>query len=87
MMVRPGKAPIAFIASSSMAGCGLPGRTIMVGDTAHDMRMAKAAGVYAQGVSWGFHTAEEVLEGGADHVADDFATLNLQLDAFAAGLA
>ena len=60
---------------------------IMIGDTAHDMRMAKAAGAYAQGVSWGFHTAEEVLEGGADHVARDFAELNAQLDAFAAGLA
>jgi phosphoglycolate phosphatase len=63
-----------------------PERTIMVGDTAHDMRMAKAAGVYAQGVTWGFHTAQEVAEGGADHVAEDFAELNRQLDAFAAAL-
>jgi phosphoglycolate phosphatase len=60
-----------------------PERTLMVGDTAHDMRMAKAAGVYAQGVSWGFHTAEEVQAGGADHIADDFETLNRQIDAFA----
>jgi phosphoglycolate phosphatase len=48
--------------------------------------MAKAAGAYAQGVSWGFHTAEEVREGGADHIAHDFAELNLRLDAFAEGL-
>jgi phosphoglycolate phosphatase len=63
-----------------------PERTIVVGDTAHDMRMARAAGAYAQGVSWGFHTAQEVREGGADHIAEDFAILNRQLDAFAEGL-
>jgi phosphoglycolate phosphatase len=61
-------------------------RTIVVGDTAHDMRMAKAAGAYAQGVSWGFHTADEVMQGGADHIAHDFAGLNRQFDAFAEGL-
>ena len=63
-------------------GCG-PAQTIMIGDTAHDMRMARAAGVYAQGVSWGFHTSAEVLDGGADHVAEDFISLNSQLDLFA----
>jgi phosphoglycolate phosphatase len=82
----PGKPHPAMLLEAMKAIGVPPERTIMVGDTAHDMRMAKAAGVYAQGVSWGFHTAEEVLEGGADHVADDFTTLNLQLDAFAAGL-
>jgi phosphoglycolate phosphatase len=60
-----------------------PERTIVVGDTAHDMRMAKAAGAYAQGVSWGFHTADEVMDGGADHIAHDFAELDRQLDGFA----
>lgn len=82
----PGKPHPAMLLEAMKAIGVPPERTIMVGDTAHDMRMAKAAGVYAQGVSWGFHTAEEVMEGGADHVADDFATLNRALDAFAAGL-
>ena len=63
-----------------------PQRTIVVGDTAHDMRMAKAAGTYAQGVTWGFHTADEIAEGGADDICDDFATLNRELDAFAGRL-
>jgi phosphoglycolate phosphatase len=82
----PGKPHPAMVLEAMKAlGVG-PERTIMVGDTAHDMRMAKAAGVYAQGVSWGFHTAEEVREGGADHIAHDFAELDRQLDAFAAGL-
>ena len=81
----PGKPHPAMVLEAMRALGAPPERTIVVGDTAHDMRMAKSAGAYAQGVSWGFHTAEEVLEGGADHVAHDFAQLNRQLDVFGAG--
>jgi phosphoglycolate phosphatase len=82
----PGKPHPAMLLEAMKAIGVPPERTIMVGDTAHDMRMAKAAGVYAQGVSWGFHTAEEVMEGGADHVAEDFGGLNRALDEFATGV-
>ena len=82
----PGKPHPAMLLEAMKALNVPPERTIMVGDTAHDMRMARAAGVYAQGVTWGFHTADEIMEGGADHVADDFATLDRQLDAFGARL-
>jgi phosphoglycolate phosphatase len=82
----PGKPHPAMVLEAMKALGAQPSQTIMVGDTAHDMRMAKSAGVYAQGVSWGFHTADEVLEGGADHVATDFAGLNRRLDAFAVRL-
>jgi phosphoglycolate phosphatase len=82
----PGKPHPAMLLEAMKALRVPPERTIMVGDTAHDMRMARAASVYAQGVTWGFHTASEIREGGADHVAEDFATLNRQLDAFAARL-
>ena len=54
----------------------------MIGDTAHDMRMARAAQVQAAGVSWGFNTAEELSAAGAHHVADSFSILNSQLDRF-----
>jgi phosphoglycolate phosphatase len=82
----PGKPHPAMVLEAMKAlGVG-PECTIVVGDTAHDMRMAKAAGAYAQGVSWGFHTADEVMEGGADHIAHDFAELDRQLDGFAEGL-
>jgi phosphoglycolate phosphatase len=57
---------------------------IMIGDTSHDMVMARAANVYAQGVTWGFHTAQEMREGGADHVAQDFAELTVALETFGA---
>jgi phosphoglycolate phosphatase len=82
----PGKPHPAMVLEAMKALAVGPEHTIVVGDTAHDMRMAKAAGAYAQGVSWGFHTAEEVQEGGADHIVHDFVELNAQLDAFAGRL-
>ncbi|HWA01637.1 MAG TPA: HAD-IA family hydrolase [Caulobacterales bacterium] len=52
-----------------------PSRTVMVGDTSFDMAMARAANCYALGVSWGFHTAEEIEKGGAHEIAHDFSSL------------
>jgi len=41
----------------------------MIGDTSYDMAMARAAGVTAIGVAWGYHPAQELWEAGAHHVA------------------
>jgi phosphoglycolate phosphatase len=43
--------------------------SVMIGDTSFDMMMAKAAGVTAIGVAWGYHGAEELIAAGADFVA------------------
>jgi phosphoglycolate phosphatase len=43
--------------------------SMMIGDTSYDMAMAKAAGVRAVGVAWGYHEAEELRAAGADFVA------------------
>jgi phosphoglycolate phosphatase len=43
----------------------------MIGDTAYDIEMARAAGVRAIGVAWGYHAAEELLAAGAEAVARD----------------
>lgn len=59
--------------------------TVMIGDTSFDMAMARAAGCYAQGVAWGFHTPEEVRAGGAHHVAEDYPELGDVLDAWRFG--
>ncbi|MCU0885445.1 MAG: HAD-IA family hydrolase [Beijerinckiaceae bacterium] len=56
------------------AGAG-PQRTVMVGDSVHDMRMARAAGVTAIAVSWGFQPAAMLVEAGADLVARTTADL------------
>jgi phosphoglycolate phosphatase len=49
--------------------------TVMVGDTVHDMRMARAAGVGAIGVTWGYHEQVELLAEGANIVIDGFDKL------------
>jgi phosphoglycolate phosphatase len=43
--------------------------SMMIGDTSYDMAMAKAAGVAAVGVAWGYHTPDELVAAGADFVA------------------
>lgn len=54
---------------------------VMIGDTSFDMEMARAAGVGAIGVGWGYHPREELIGAGADVVLDDFAELIPHLDA------
>lgn len=59
-------------------------RAVMIGDTGFDMAMGRNAGVHTLGVSWGFHTADEISDGGAHELHHDFETLGQALDAFAA---
>jgi phosphoglycolate phosphatase len=51
-------------------------QTVMIGDTVHDMRMAKAGGVGAIGVAWGYHERTELEAAGADIVIDRFDDLD-----------
>lgn len=44
---------------------------VYVGDSGVDMAFAKAAGMRAAGVSWGFRDREELWAAGADEVFDD----------------
>jgi phosphoglycolate phosphatase len=46
------------------------GTTLMIGDTSYDMAMARAAGVTAIGVTWGYHGPDALREAGAHHLAD-----------------
>ena len=56
------------------------GHTVMVGDTVHDMHMAKAAGVRAIGVAWGYHEIEDLRDAGADMVLRTFSELDARID-------
>jgi phosphoglycolate phosphatase len=48
---------------------GVPaGQFLYLGDTSTDMLTARAAGMCAVGVSWGFRTAKELRESGADFI-------------------
>jgi phosphoglycolate phosphatase len=81
----PGKPHPTMVVEAMKAVGATPARTIMIGDTSHDMRMAVAAKVYPQGVAWGFHTADEVRASGAAHVAETFEALDAALARFARG--
>ena len=79
----PGK-PDPSMLHAAMSACAADAATtVMIGDTAHDISMAVAAGVAPQGVAWGFHTPQEQLNAGALHVAEDFLDLEAALDRFA----
>ncbi len=39
-----------------------PEQTVVIGDTSFDMEMARAAGVFAVGVSWGYHPRDRLRE-------------------------
>lgn len=55
-------------------------RAVMVGDTSFDMEMAKAAGLFAVGVSWGYHDRAQLIA--ADVVIDRFEDLHEVLNGF-----
>ncbi len=42
-----------------------PGATLMIGDTSHDLELARNAGAAAVAVSWGAHSAEGLTQFGA----------------------
>jgi phosphoglycolate phosphatase len=52
-----------------------PSDTLMVGDTSFDMEMARAAGVRAIGVGWGYHAPELLEAAGAELIIESFDQL------------
>jgi phosphoglycolate phosphatase len=56
-------------------------RTVMIGDTTHDMKMARAGGVKAIGVAWGYHQPADLRAAGADVVIERFEQLDGAIDA------
>ena len=62
--------PHPSMIDAAMAEAGAaPETTLMIGDTSYDMAMARAAGVTAIGVTWGYHDAEDLRHAGAHHSA------------------
>jgi len=69
----PGK-PHPQILLDAMADLGASAETtVMLGDTAYDMAMARAAEAHAIGVAWGYHAPEDLAAHGAAHVLHDYA--------------
>ena len=63
---HPGMA-LAAMAEAKAA----PENSVMIGDTGWDMGCARAAGIGAIGVGWGYHDEDELRREGAHAVADD----------------
>lgn len=66
---HPSKPHPAMLEAALADAMALPQDSVMIGDTSYDMAMARAAGVRAIGVAWGYHSAAELLAAGADVVA------------------
>ncbi len=66
---HPSKPHPAMIEAAMAEAGASPGTTVMIGDTSYDMLMAKAAGVPAIGVAWGYHAPEELRAAGAAAIA------------------
>ena len=63
--------PDPSMALAALAETGaMPETSVMIGDTAYDMAMARAAGMGAIGVGWGYHETDELIAAGAHSVAD-----------------
>ena len=72
---NPGKPHPAMVWRAVAEAGAEPGTTTVVGDTTYDMEMARAAGAYAVGVSWGYHPVGELRSVGAHAVIDRFQDL------------
>lgn len=72
---HPSKPHPAMLEAALFEAGARPQDAVMIGDTTFDMSMAHAARVRAIGVAWGYHTPEELLEAGAEAVAETPAHL------------
>ncbi len=66
--------PHPFMVVDAVAALGgHVSQTVVVGDTGYDMLMARAAGAFALGVTWGYNVRDELSQAGAQALADGFA--------------
>jgi phosphoglycolate phosphatase len=65
---HPSKPHPSMIEAAMAEADAAPETTLMIGDTSYDMTMARAAGVTAVGVTWGYHDAEDLRRAGAHHI-------------------
>jgi phosphoglycolate phosphatase len=72
---HPSKPDPSMLAEAMRETGSAPAATLMVGDTTFDMRMARAAGVGAVGVAWGYHPVAALAEAGASTVLERFEDL------------
>lgn len=72
---HPSKPDPAMLAEALFEAGAQASEAVMIGDTAYDMQMAKAAGTRAVGVDWGYHRPRELTAAGAEIVVETPAEL------------
>ena len=66
---HPSKPHPAMLEAALEEALAIPAEAVMIGDTCYDIEMARAAGVRAIGVDWGYHEAVDLIDAGAEAVA------------------
>jgi phosphoglycolate phosphatase len=77
----PSKPHPAMVRQAMSETGAAPDATVMIGDTAFDMAMARAAGATAIGVTWGYHHRDMLMNAGSHALVDRFADLEAVIDA------
>ncbi|MBV7256158.1 HAD-IA family hydrolase [Pacificimonas sp. WHA3] len=72
---HPSKPHPSMIHQALRDAGGEAAQAVMIGDTVFDVEMARNADVRSLGVAWGYHAPEELMEYGAEIVADDYTAL------------
>lgn len=80
---HPSKPDPSMVEAALAESGAARGATVMIGDTAYDMAMGRAAGVHSLGVDWGYHETAELVAAGADAVVTSPAELAAHLVALA----
>ncbi len=68
---HPSKPHPAMLEAALFEAGVTPSEAVMIGDTTFDIVMAREANVRSIGVAWGYHEPEELLDAGAEAVAQD----------------
>ncbi len=81
--LHPSK-PHPSMLMAALAETGAEARhAVMVGDTEYDMEMARAAGLTAIGVAWGYHAPDRLRAAGAEMVLEHYDELDAALASLA----
>nr|WP_217430466.1 HAD-IA family hydrolase [Sulfitobacter algicola] len=73
--------PHPSMIEAALSETGLaPDQAVMVGDTSFDMEMGRNAGIRTIGVSWGYHSRDNLGHAGADLIIDRYDALPDALD-------
>lgn len=72
---HPSKPHPSMLEQAMADAFAVPADTAMIGDTAYDIEMARAAGARPIGVAWGYHEVQELMDAGAEAVATNAAEL------------